>query len=91
MEEEIRMIEKNETWELVEKPPHKKAIEVKWIYKTKFNPDGSILKCKARLVVKGYSQQFGIDYNETFAPVLRHDIISTMKGLRKVLATILSM
>ena len=64
IEKEIRTIEKNETWEPVEKPPHKKAIGVKWIYKIKFNPDGNVLKYN----VKGYSQQFGIDYNETFAP-----------------------
>ena len=57
----------------------KKTIGVKWSYKIKFNPDGSILNYKARLVVKGYSLQF--DYNETFAPVSRHDTIRAILAL----------
>ena len=52
----ISMIEKNKTWELVDKPKDKPVIGLKWIYKTKFNEDGSIQKHKARLVAKGYSQ-----------------------------------
>lgn len=53
METEIKMIKKNKTWELVDKPKDRKVIGVKWVYKTKLNPDGSIKKYKARLVVKG--------------------------------------
>ncbi|CAA0815239.1 Uncharacterized mitochondrial protein AtMg00820 [Striga hermonthica] len=53
MEEEIRMIEKNKTWELVDPPNNKEVIGVKCVYKTKLNPDGSIQKHKARLVAKG--------------------------------------
>ncbi|KAL0366816.1 UNVERIFIED_CONTAM: Retrovirus-related Pol polyprotein from transposon TNT 1-94 [Sesamum radiatum] len=56
MKEEIKMIEKNDTWELAERPKDKEVIGVKWIYKTKLNADGSIQKHKARLVAKGYSQ-----------------------------------
>jgi len=55
MKEELIMIEKNETWMLVDRPVHKKVIGMKWIFKTKLNADGSINKHKARLVVKGYS------------------------------------
>ena len=67
MDEEINMIEKNKTWQLVDKPKEKQVIGLKWVYKTKFNKDGSIQKYKARLVAKGYSQQAGIDFTETFA------------------------
>jgi hypothetical protein len=52
MKEELTMIEKNETWMLVDRPVHKKVIGVKWIFKTKLNANGSISKHKARLVVK---------------------------------------
>ncbi|KAI4297629.1 hypothetical protein L6164_037513 [Bauhinia variegata] len=75
MQEELSMIEKNQTWELVSRPHDRNVIGLKWVFRTKFNPDGSINKHKARLVVKGYSQIFGIDYSDTFAPVARHDTI----------------
>ena len=62
MKEELAMIDKNQTWMLVDRPAHKKVIGVKWIFKTKLNADGKINKHKARLVVKGYSQEAGIDF-----------------------------
>ena len=70
MNEEIRMIEKKNTWQLVDKPQDKKVIGLKWVYRIKYNQDGSIQKYKARLVAKGYSQQPGIDCDETFALVV---------------------
>lgn len=75
MQEELAMIEKNETWELVDRPHDRKVIGVKWVYRTKLNSDGSVNKHKARLVVKGYAQVWGVDYSETFAPVARLDTI----------------
>ncbi|CAL2238905.1 unnamed protein product [Prunus armeniaca] len=81
MEAELEMIEKNDTWKLVERPFAKPVIGVKWVYKTKLNLDGTVQKNKARLVAKGYSQKPGIDYNETFAPVARLDTIRTLIAL----------
>ncbi|CAJ2640974.1 unnamed protein product [Trifolium pratense] len=78
MNQEIQAIERNDTWELATLPEGAKKIEVKWIYKTKYNEKGEIEKHKARLVAKGYSQQHGIDYNEVFAPVARWDTIRTI-------------
>ncbi|KAH9756360.1 hypothetical protein KPL71_016050 [Citrus sinensis] len=75
MNEELFMIEKNKTWELVDRPQNRKVIGVKWVYKTKLNADGSINKYKARLVVKGFAQVPGVDYSDTFVPVARLDII----------------
>ena len=66
----------------MERPKNHKMVEVKWIFKTKLNPDGSICKHKVKLVVKGYAQQYGVDYQETFAPMVSYDII----GLLFVLA-----
>lgn len=66
MQEELSMIQKNQTWELVERPEHRKVIGVKWMFRTKLNVDDSIDKHKARLVVKGYAQAFGVHFSETF-------------------------
>ncbi|CAL2238314.1 unnamed protein product [Prunus armeniaca] len=68
MEDELFMIEKNGTWTLVDRPTEKPVIGVKWVYKTKLNLDGTVLKNKARLVAKGYARKPGLDYNETYAP-----------------------
>ena len=81
MKEEFMMIEKNQTWMLVNRPAHKKVIGVKWVYRTKFNANGSINKHKARLVVKGYAWMFGVDFSKTFAPVARLDTIRMLFAL----------
>ncbi|WVZ06476.1 hypothetical protein V8G54_019822 [Vigna mungo] len=81
IKEELLMIEKNETWKLVRRPTNRKVISVKWIFRTKLNPDGSINKHKAKLVVKAYPQIFGVDFSNTFAPVARLDTIRLMLAI----------
>jgi len=81
MNEEIGAIEKSKTWELVDLPEGKDAIGVKWVYKTKSNAEGKIDRHKARLVVKGYKQQQGKDYDETFAPVARMETVRTVLSI----------
>eukprot|EP00253_Pinus_taeda_P003882 PITA_03882 len=81
MNEEISAIEKSKTWELVDLLECKDAIGVKWVYKTKSNAEGKIDRHKAILVVKGYKQQQGKDYDETFAPVTRMETVRTVLSI----------
>ena len=81
MDEEIYAIKKNNTWELRELPKGKQAIGVKWVYNTKCNAEGKVDKHKARLVVKGYKQKHDIDYEKTFAPVARMEIVRAILAI----------
>lgn len=81
MEEEITSINKSDTWEIVELPKGKKHVGCEWVYKTKYNVDGSIERHKARLVAKGFTQRYDIDYEETFAPIVRQETIRLILSL----------
>lgn len=71
MKDEIASMKQNETWELCVLPTDRKAIGSKWIYKIKTDADGKVNRFKARLVAQGFSQKFGTDYDQVFAPVAR--------------------
>ena len=78
MKDEMEAIDRNHTWELVVPPPNCKPIGLKWLFKVKKSAKGEILRYKARLVVKGYSQRHGIDFDEVFAPVVRFEYIRVL-------------
>lgn len=81
MNEEIESHHFNGTWTLTKLPEGRKAIKSKWVYKLKRNEIGNVIRFKARLVAKGCSQRYGLDYNETFSPVVRYASIRFLFAL----------
>ncbi|KAF2359200.1 Reverse transcriptase RNA-dependent DNA polymerase [Trinorchestia longiramus] len=81
MEEEMASMNINNVWSLVECLKNKKPIRCKWIFKKKTGPDGNVCSYKAWLVAQGYAQKFGVDYNETFSPVVRFESVCAVLAL----------
>ena len=75
MEEEIKALDENQTWELVPKPREVMVIGPKWVFRNKENEEGEVVTNKSRLVAQGYLQEEGIDFEESFAPVARLEAI----------------
>ena len=69
MQDEMRSMSTNGVWDLERIPKGAKTVGCKWVYKTKYDFKGNVERFKARLVVKGFTQREGINYNETFSPV----------------------
>ena len=71
MVEEMNVLYSNGTWELVGLLPSKSPVGCRWVYTVKVGPDGKIDRLKALLVAKGYTQQYGSDYYDTFSPMAK--------------------
>ena len=84
MQEEMDTLKKMGTWKKTDLPLDRKPITCQWVYALKRDSTGAIVKNKARLVAWGFSQEYGIDYKETFAPVIRLDALLAMLALAAI-------
>lgn len=81
MDDEMAALQENHTWSLSPLPKSKRAIGCRWIFAIKSNSSGELTRYKARLVAKGFSQREGIDYFETYAPVVRYESVRLLLAL----------
>ena len=81
IEEELKSMDQNQVWDLVELPKGCKRVGCKWVFKTKRDSIGNIERYKARLVAKGFTKKDGIDYKETFSPVSKKDSLRIIMAL----------
>ncbi|GFY09868.1 retrovirus-related Pol polyprotein from transposon TNT 1-94 [Trichonephila clavipes] len=81
MKEELESLSSNNTWVLANLPSDRKAIGNRWVFKIKQNADGTVQRFKSRLVAKVFSQKFGVDFSETFCPVVWWDTIRTVLSI----------
>ena len=79
--EEMKALTSNNTWDIVVLPEGKKVVGCKWVFTVKYKSDGGIERYKARLVAQGYTQTFGVDYEETFALVAKLNSIRVLLSL----------
>ncbi|XP_016191784.1 uncharacterized protein LOC107632629 [Arachis ipaensis] len=84
MKDELDALELNKTWHLVDCPVGVKLVGCKWVYRIKRKPDSSVDQYKARLVAKGFTQTEGVDFLETFSPVVKPATIRLVLALASI-------
>ncbi|KXJ76174.1 hypothetical protein RP20_CCG010184 [Aedes albopictus] len=81
MLDELDSMKSNDAWELVDAPQGKRVLGCKWVFQLKRTADDKIARFKARLVAQGYNQQYGSEYDEVFAPVVRQTTFRTLMSV----------
>ena len=84
MEDELKSLQENGTWTLVDLPDGRTTVKNRWVYLTKRDTKGDIIRYKARLIAKGFTQTASLDYEETFAPVARLDSLRLLLAIAAV-------
>nr|GEV83957.1 retrovirus-related Pol polyprotein from transposon TNT 1-94 [Tanacetum cinerariifolium] len=75
MQEELHQFDRLDVWELVDRPLCKNVVNMKWLWKNKYDEENTVIRNKSRLVAKGYAQKEGIVFEESFAPVARLEAV----------------
>ena len=81
MKEKVKSLHANHTYDLVKPPKEKKILKIKWVFRRKNDGNSSQLRFKAQLVVKGFGQRKGVDFDEIFSPVVKMSSIRTVLGI----------
>lgn len=81
MEQEVKALMKKETWTAVRRPKGVKVIDTRWVYKVKRSSDNREVKFKSRLVARGFSQEYGVNYFETYAPVVKNSSVRMLMAI----------
>ena len=81
MDREYASLLENQTWDLIEKPSDRKPVRNKWVYKVKYKSNGEVDKFKVRLVAKDFTQKLGIDFTETYSPIIHYDSIRAILAI----------
>lgn len=72
---EVDALERKDTWEIVKRPKNVNVVDSRWVYKIKWLPNNQEVKLKSRLVARGFTQEYGVDYYETYAPVVKNSSV----------------
>lgn len=81
MNNELQVLQQNDPWKLIPLPFGKKPIGCKWVYKLKYKSDGTLERYKARLVAEGYTQEYGVYFEETLSPIVKMNTIQCLIAL----------